>query len=169
SSSVEMAARAGTGLELDLTLVPQRETGMTAYEMLLSESQERMLIVARTGREKQVVEIFNKWDVDAVVIGKVVEGDRLKIYHHGNLEADLPVLALTDEAPRYERPMSASSEFKVQSSELKPQRKINSELRTLNPEQSLRALLASPNICSKHWVYEQYDTMVRTNTAVLPG
>jgi len=169
SSSVEMAARAGTGLELDLTLVPQRETGMTAYEMLLSESQERMLIVARTGREKQVVEIFNKWDLDAVVIGKVVEGDRLKIYHHGNLEADLPVLALTDEAPRYERPMSASSEFKVQSSELKPQRKINSELRTLNPEQSLRALLASPNICSKHWVYEQYDTMVRTNTAVLPG
>src|SRR6187399_524124 len=108
SSSVEMAARAGTGLEIDLTLVPQRETGMTAYEMLLSESQERMLIVARSGREKQVVEIFNKWDLDAVVIGKVVEGDRLKIYHHGKLEADMPVMALTDEAPKYERPMSQS-------------------------------------------------------------
>src|SRR6186713_1296084 len=108
SSSVEMAARAGTGLELDLTLVPQRETDMTAYEMLLSESQERMLIVARKGREKQVVEIFNKWDLDAVVIGKVVEGDRLKIYHHGSLEADLPVMALTDEAPKYERPMADS-------------------------------------------------------------
>src|SRR5688500_5607060 len=105
SSSVEMAARAGTGLELDLTLVPQRETGMTAYEMMLSESQERMLIVARTGHEKEVVEIFNKWDLDAVVIGKVVEGDRLKIFHHGKLEADLPVKALTDEALKYERPM----------------------------------------------------------------
>src|SRR5688500_658220 len=105
SSSVEMAARAGTGLDLDLTLVPQRETGMTAYEMMLSESQERMLIVARTGHEKEVVEIFNKWDLDAVVIGKVVEGDRLKIFHHGKLEADLPVKALTDEALKYERPM----------------------------------------------------------------
>ena len=173
SSSVEMAARAGTGLELDLTLVPQRETGMTAYEMMLSESQERMLIVARTGREKEVVEIFNKWELDAVVIGKVVEGDRLKILHNGNLEADLPVMALTDEAPKYNRAMSpASSEFKVQSSELRvgnSESKRNSELRTLNSEQALKELLASPNICSKHWVYEQYDTMVRTNTAVLPG
>ena len=106
SSSVEMAARAGTGLELDLTLVPQRETGMTAYEMMLSESQERMLIVARTGREKEVIEIFNKWELDAVVIGKVVEGNRLRIVHNGVIEADLPVLALTDEAPKYERPMS---------------------------------------------------------------
>src|SRR5947207_1597379 len=105
SSSVEMAARAGTGLELDLTLVPQRETGMTAYEMLLSESQERMLIVARQGRERQVVDIFKKWDLDAVVIGKVVEGDRLKVIHNGVVEADLPVQALTEEAPRYERPM----------------------------------------------------------------
>src|SRR5215210_533184 len=105
SSSVEMAARAGTGLELDLTLVPQRETGMTAYEMLLSESQERMLIVAHRGREKQIVEIFNKWELDAVVVGRVVEGNRLKVYHNGNLEADLPVDAVTDEAPKYERPM----------------------------------------------------------------
>src|SRR5438270_3402238 len=102
SSSVEMAARAGTGLEIDLTKVPQRETGMTAYEMLLSESQERMLIVARKGREKQVVEIFSKWGLDAVVIGQVVEGDRLKIWLNGSLEADMPVLALTDEAPKYE-------------------------------------------------------------------
>src|SRR5205085_4609056 len=106
SSSVEMAARAGTGLELDLTLVPQREVGMTAYEMLLSESQERMLIVARQGREKEVVDIFKKWDLDAVVIGKVVEGDRLKILHNGELRADLPIMALTDEAPKYERPLA---------------------------------------------------------------
>ncbi|HEX9962371.1 MAG TPA: AIR synthase-related protein, partial [Pyrinomonadaceae bacterium] len=108
SSSVEMAARAGTGLELDLTLVPQRETGMTAYEMMLSESQERMLIVAHKGREKQIVEIFNKWDLDAVVVGRVVEGNRLKVFHNGVLEADLPVGAVTDEAPKYERPMDGS-------------------------------------------------------------
>ncbi len=161
-----MAARAGTGLEIDLTLVPQRETGMTAYEMLLSESQERMLIVARTGREKEVVEIFNKWDLDCVVIGKVVEGDRLKIVHNGVTEADLPVLALTDEAPKYERPMAKpSSELGVQSSGSveAPERA------TLDPEHALKRLLASPNICSKHWVYEQYDTMVRTNTIILPG
>ncbi len=169
SSSVEMAARAGTGLEIDLTLVPQRETGMTAYEMLLSESQERMLIVAKKGQEKQVVEIFNKWDLDAVVIGKVVAGDRLKIMHNGVLEADLPVLALTDEAPKYQRPMAKpSSKFRVQSFELKEKR-FDPELETRNSEQSLKALLASPNICSKRWVYEQYDTMVRTNTVITPG
>jgi len=165
SSSVEMAARAGTGLEIDLTLVPQRETGMTAYEMMLSESQERMLIVARAGHEKEVVEIFNKWDLDAVVIGKVVEGERLKIFHNGKLEADLPVIALTDEAPKYER-------------EMEPRRHGDAEKGsgiTASPRppvpasDALRLLLASPNICSKRWVYEQYDTMVRTNTAVLPG
>ncbi|MFN0278132.1 MAG: phosphoribosylformylglycinamidine synthase subunit PurL [Pyrinomonadaceae bacterium] len=167
SSSVEMAARAGNGLEIDLTLVPQRETGMTAYEMLLSESQERMLIVAKQGREKQVVDIFNKWELDAVVIGKVVEGDRLKIIHNGIIEADLPVKALTDEAPKYERPMAKpSSKFQVPSSELN---QSDSELGTRNLEQALKELLASPNICSKRWVYEQYDTMVRTNTALLPG
>ncbi|HLM00414.1 MAG TPA: phosphoribosylformylglycinamidine synthase subunit PurL [Pyrinomonadaceae bacterium] len=168
SSSVEMAARAGTGLELDLTLVPQRETGMTAYEMMLSESQERMLIVAHRGREKQIVEIFNKWDLDAVVVGRVVEGNRLKVFHNGNLEADLPVDAVTDEAPKYERPMDGSK-FKVQSSKFKARRRNNLEPETLNFEQVLKKLLSAPNICSKHWVYEQYDYMVRTNTAVLPG
>ncbi|MEK7854478.1 MAG: phosphoribosylformylglycinamidine synthase subunit PurL, partial [Acidobacteriota bacterium] len=162
SSSVEMAARAGTGLELDLTLVPQRETGMTAYEMLLSESQERMLIVARRGREKELVEIFNKWDLDAVVIGKVVEGDRLRIIHNGKVEADLPVMALTDEAPKYERPLSPP---KPRDAESQPVELAKS----IDPAVALKTLLASPNICSKHWVYEQYDSMVRTNTAVLPG
>ncbi|HQZ82638.1 MAG TPA: phosphoribosylformylglycinamidine synthase subunit PurL [Pyrinomonadaceae bacterium] len=170
SSSVEMAARAGTGLEIDLTLVPQRETGMTAYEMLLSESQERMLIVAKTGREKEVVEIFNKWDLDAVVIGKVVEGDRLKIVHNGKLEADLPVLALTDEAPKYDRPMSeppalAGGQFVESDSRNWPPANAGGS----DPAEALNMLLGSPNICSKHWVYEQYDSMVRTNTAVLPG
>ncbi len=161
SSSVEMAARAGTGLEIDLTLVPQRETGMTAYEMLLSESQERMLIVARRGREKEVVEIFNKWDLDAVVIGNVVTGDRLKIIHNGKLEADLPVLALTDEAPKYHRPMTAPAE--------KPKVPTRRPANGVDAGDALRSLLASTNICSKRWVYEQYDTMVRTNTAVMPG
>jgi len=161
SSSVEMAARAGTGLELDLTLVPQRETGMTAYEMLLSESQERMLIVARKGREKELVEIFNKWDLDAVVIGKVVEGDRLTIIHNGVVEADLPVMALTDEAPKYNRPMSEPpASAGGQPLDLKSD---------VTPSEALKKLLGSPNICSKHWVYEQYDSMVRTNTAILPG
>ncbi|MEP6946551.1 MAG: phosphoribosylformylglycinamidine synthase subunit PurL [Acidobacteriota bacterium] len=166
SSSVEMAARAGNGLEIDLTLVPQRETGMTAYEMLLSESQERMLIVARKGREKQVVEIFNKWDLDAVVIGKVVEGDRIRIVHNGELKADLPVLALTDEAPKYSRPMAAP-QFRDQP-ETQPS-VTAAGLGGLDMREALIRLLSSPNICSKRWVYEQYDSMVRTNTVIGPG
>jgi len=166
SSSVEMAARAGTGLEIDLTLVPQRETGMTAYEMLLSESQERMLIVARKGHEREVVEIFNKWDLDAVVIGKVVEGDRLKIMHNGVLEADLPVIALTDEAPKYQRPMSPPS---LVINPLSLEKTKDEGQRTKDFNNDLRRLLSSSNICSKRWVYEQYDTMVRTNTVITPG
>jgi phosphoribosylformylglycinamidine synthase len=173
SSSVEMAARAGTGLELDLTLVPRRETGMTAYEMLLSESQERMLIVARSGREKELVEIFNKWDLDAVVIGKVTDGSSFRVFHNGELRADIPVAALTDDAPRYERPMSESRPIGTPAGGRyadEGQTKVTG--RRPNTEdhlESLKLLLSSPNICSKHWVYEQYDTMVRTNTAVLPG
>ena len=166
SSSVEMADRAGNGLELFLDNVPQRETEMTAYEMLLSESQERMLIVAKKGREKELVEVFNKWDLDAVVIGKVVEGNRLKIFHHGELMADLPVDKLTESAPKYNRPMQ-KPEFNA-----KPQSSKDAKHKgqtTNDANESLMSLLASPNICSKHWVYEQYDTMVRTNTAVLPG
>ena len=166
SSSVEMAARAGTGLEIDLTLVPQRETEMTAYEMLLSESQERMLIVAHRGREREIIEIFNKWDLDAVVVGKVVEGNRLKIYHRGGLVADLPVDKLTDEAPRYERPTDGSK-FKVRTA--KPEISSDFGQPTLDFGLALKMLLASLNICSKQWVYRQYDTMVRTNTAALPG
>ncbi len=172
SSSVEMAARAGTGLELDLTLVPQRETGMTAYEMMLSESQERMLIVARSGREKQVVDIFKKWDLDAVVIGKVVEGHHLRVYHNGRLEAEIPVDTVTDTAPRYERPMSPV--VREEEKRRRGEEEIRARIATRNSRgasqtESLKALLASPNICSKRWVYTQYDTMVRTNTAVLPG
>ena len=162
SSSVEMADRAGTGLDLDLTLVPQRETNMTAYEMLLSESQERMLIVAKKGREKELVEIFNKWDLDAVVIGKVVEGNRLRIFHHGELMADMPVDKLTESAPKYNRPMEKPEATATGS--VKPRKP-----KTEDQKEALKMILASPNIASKHFVYEQYDHMVRTNTAVLPG
>src|SRR4026208_1195563 len=105
SSSCEMAARANTGIEIDLYLVPQREQGMTAYEMLLSESQERMLIVAHSGREREVIDIFRKWDLDAVVIGRVREGHKLRVIHEGETVGDIPVSALTDEAPLYERAM----------------------------------------------------------------
>jgi len=160
SSSCEMAARANTGIEIDLSLVPQREQGMTAYEMLLSESQERMLIVAHSGREREVIDIFRKWDLDAVVIGRVREGHNMRVIHEGETVADIPVSALTDEAPLYERPMAAPS----------PRSKVESpKTEDQDHNHSLFKLLASPNLSSKQFVYRQYDHMVRTNTAVLPG
>ena len=172
SSSCEMAARAGTGIEIDLSLVPQREHGMTAYEMLLSESQERMLIVAHTGREREVIDIFRKWDLDAVVIGRVREGHNMRVIHEGETVADIPVSALTDEAPLYERPM-ASPKSKVQSPKSKVQSTKVKDQSTKNKDQNyndaLLRLLGSPNLASKQFVYRQYDHMVRTNTAVLPG
>ena len=174
SSSCEMAARAGTGIELDLSLVPQREEGMTAYEMLLSESQERMLIVAHSGREREVVDIFRKWDLDAVVIGRVRDTGRMEVIHNGEIVADIPVALLTDEAPKYQRAMEAPSpQSNVQSPKFED-RKLKTEdqspkTKDLSPNDALLTLLQSPNIASKHWVYRQYDHMVRTNTAVLPG
>ena len=182
SSSCEMAARAGTGIELDLSLVPQREAGMTAYEMLLSESQERMLIVAHAGREREVVNIFRKWDLDAVVIGRVRESGHMQVVYQGETVADIPVSALTDEAPRYERPMKPP-ETRVESRESEVQRRNPNEQtpdsrfqthdsksrQTPDSNAALLKLIASPNIASKQWVYRQYDHMVRTNTAVLPG
>jgi len=187
SSSCEMAARAGNGIEIDLSLVPQREQQMTAYEMLLSESQERMLIVAHKGRERQVVDIFRKWDLDAVVIGRVTEGAHMRVLHNNELVADIPVAALTDEAPRYERPMRALNNVgrKEQTSYVNDNtnhvgaggsrnynRRVVDEKearKKVNFNEVLLKLLAAPNIASKEWVYRQYDHMVRTNTAVLPG
>ena len=162
SSSVEMAARAGTGLELYLDDVPQREDNMTAYEMLLSESQERMLITAKSGHEKELVKIFKKWDLDAVVIGKVVKGNRLKIFHLDELTADLPIDKLTASAPLYDRKREKpiTEHIKIVK---------NRKPKALTPNDIIKLLLTAPNICSKHFVYEQYDHMVRTNTAVLPG
>jgi phosphoribosylformylglycinamidine synthase subunit PurL len=160
SSSCEMAARAGTGIELDLSLVPQREQNMTAYEMLLSESQERMLIVAHSGREREVMDIFRKWDLDAVVIGRVRDTQRMQVTHNGERVADIPVEALTDEAPKYDRPMRAPDRSSAVETK-------NLESQDLNAD--LLKLLASGNLASKQWVYRQYDHMVRTNTAILPG
>jgi phosphoribosylformylglycinamidine synthase II len=177
SSSCEMAARAGTGIELDLSLVPQREEGMTAYEMLLSESQERMLIVAHRGREREVVDIFRKWDLDAVVIGRVREGNNMRVIHNNETVADIPVYALTDEAPLYERPMKSpvksaesgvrSLESKAENSSLTSDGSSSSDSTFQN--ESLLRLVSAPNIASKEWVYRQYDHMVRTNTVLLPG
>jgi phosphoribosylformylglycinamidine synthase II len=177
-STCEMAARANTGIEIDLSLVPQRETGMTAYEMLLSESQERMLIVAHKGREREVADIFRKWDLDAVVIGEVREDARMRVTHNGEVVCDVPVKALTDEAPVYERPMKSavSGQWSVVSSTSGDtglsQAANNGQLTThdgQNYNDALLRLLSSPNLASKEWVYRQYDHMVRTNTAVLPG
>ncbi len=195
SSSCEMAARAGTGLELDLTLVPQREQAMSAYEIMLSESQERMLIVAHRGRERQVVDIFKNWDLDAVVIGRVTDTGRVQIMYHEGTVADIPVNLLTDEAPVYERPMKSKDEggglrdegaavgggIDLVSPAPPPAPGLESSANGTNNRQrttddgqtdhneSLLRLLAAPNIASKEWVYRQYDHMVRTNTAVLPG
>ncbi|HEX8748278.1 MAG TPA: phosphoribosylformylglycinamidine synthase subunit PurL [Pyrinomonadaceae bacterium] len=166
SSSCEMAARAGTGLELDLSLVPQREQNMTAYEMMLSESQERMLIVAHRGREREVMDIFRKWELDAVVIGRVRDDHRMRVLHEGELVADIPVSALTDEAPCYERPMKSPEPAEsIEKNAFDSPDSTNST----DFNAALLGLLASPNIASKEWVYRQYDHMVRTNTAVLPG
>jgi phosphoribosylformylglycinamidine synthase len=172
SSSCEMAARAGTGLELDLKLVPQRETGMSAYEIMLSESQERMLIVAHRGRERQVVDIFKNWDLDAVVIGRVTDTGRVQVIHHEGTVADIPVPFLADEAPVYERPMRENAECRVQSDESSTvdfHSALSTQHSALALDESLLQLLSAPNVASKEWVYRQYDHMVRTNTAVLPG
>src|SRR5688500_11617141 len=171
SSSCEMAARANTGIELDLSLVPQREQGMTAYEMLLSESQERMLIVAHSGREREVVEIFSKWALDAVVIGRVRDTGRMHVIHNGKTVADIPVSLLTDEAPKYKRPMAPPKNPAFEVERLAPFSGTDQRTKAKDHDHTddLLKLLATPNIASKQWVYRQYDHMVRTNTAVLPG
>jgi len=161
-STSEMGARAGTGIEIDVARVPKRETGMTPYEVMLSESQERMLLVAEKGREDEIARIFEKWDLHAEAIGTVTEGQRLRIFDGGRLEADVPNAALTDEAPVYERPWVEARNPAA-----------DEDVLALPPPRDLaRALLdvlASPNVGCKRWVYRQYDSTVRTNTLVGPG
>jgi phosphoribosylformylglycinamidine synthase subunit PurL len=163
-STCEMAARAGTGIDFDVTAVPRREAGMTPYETLLSESQERMLLVVKAGREAEVEHIFERWDLHAVKIG-VVTGDGLvRVRESGAVVAEIPGSALTDEAPLYRRPFRRP-DFLDEARHLD-----RSMLRpVVAARQALLTLLASPTIASKRWVYRQYDSMVRTNTLVLAG
>ena len=165
-SSCEMSAKGGVGMELDLDLVPVREPHMSAYEIMLSESQERMLIVCEPGRERDLEEVFDKWDLHAAQIGKVTGDGRIKVRHQGRLVADVEAehLVLGGGAPVYNRE-SRRPAYLEETRRLEP-------IKDLAPQDAAAALvtlLASPNIASKQWVYEQYDTMVRTDTVVGPG
>ena len=163
-STMEMASRGGMGIEIDLAKVPQRETGMTPYEIMLSESQERMLLVAERGREREVLEVFRKWGLDAVVIGEVRDGEMAVVKNGGAVAAEIPAHPLADEGPVYRRPMAAPA----------PRAESEKDWFAFAPAGSnltegLQKLLASPAIASKRWITEQYDTMVRTNTVAGPG
>jgi len=163
-STCEMGARGGVGLEIEMDRVPQRETGMSAYEILLSESQERMLLVAQKGREEEVYQVFRKWGLDAVEVGRVISESRMRVLEHGKVVADIPNTALTDDAPVYKRPL-ARWEPPV-SREMPEGVKLAQRTEFTD---DLTALLASENICSKRWIYQQYDSMVQTNTVEGPG
>jgi len=164
SSSVEMAGRAGSGIELDVAKVPRREEGMTPYECMLSESQERMLIVAKRGREPEVLEICHKWDLDAEVIGQVTSSGRIRVLENGEVVADLPIAPLTEGAPVYDRPRTRPRGLdelqRFDPLSLAPPRDL---------AEALLNLLSSPTIASKEWIYTQYDHMVRLGGVLLPG
>ena len=163
SSSAEMASKAGSGVEMNLDLVPQRETGMTAYEMMLSESQERMLLVVKKGREDEIKAIFDKYDLDAVAIGVVTDDKMLRLLHKGEVVANVPADALAEDAPVYHKP-SAEPAYYAQF-----QAMDNAEPVVTDYKGTLNALLKAPTIASKEWVYDQYDYQVRTSTVVAPG
>ncbi|WP_210367245.1 phosphoribosylformylglycinamidine synthase subunit PurL [Bacillus sp. REN3] len=163
SSSAEMASKAGSGIEMNLDLVPQRETGMTAYEMMLSESQERMLIVVEKGREQEVIDLFSKYELEAVAIGRVTDDKMLRLFHKGEIVADVPADALAEEAPVYHKPSSEPAYFREFQA-------MENEIPEVGDyEETLLKLLQQPTIASKEWVYDQYDHMVRTSTVVSPG
>ncbi len=160
----EMSSRGESGMDVEVSLVPQRETGMTPYEIMLSESQERMLLVAKAGREREVEDVFEKWDLHAVRVGHVTSTGRVRLFHHGTLVADVPTRALTDEGPVYQRPMARPAwQSEVQRLDL-------AELPSPPSSQAaFEALLASPIIASKRWAYQQFDHSVGTNTIAQPG
>jgi phosphoribosylformylglycinamidine synthase len=160
-STCEMGSRAETGVEIDLQYVPQRETGMTPYEIMLSESQERMLLVAEKGREEEVFRVFRKWGLDAVTVGRVTPDGILRVKDHGQVVAEIPNRALADEAPVYNRPYTKP----YRAAPLQPP----GDLPTGDVKADLIALLESGDICSKRWIWEQYDYTVRTNTIEGPG
>ncbi len=163
-STCEMGGRGGTGVEIELDLVPQRETGMTPYEIMLSESQERMLLVAQKGREEEIFRVFKKWGLDAVEVGRVTNDAKMRVLEHGKIVAEIPNAALTDDAPVYKRPLARW--------EPPVDREMPAHVQLANTSDftiQLKTLLASPNICSKRWVWQQYDHMVQTNTVDAPG
>ena len=164
SSSTEMAGRGGCGIELDLSSVPLRETGMTPYEILLSESQERMLLVAKKGTEDEIKKIFDKWDLEAVVVGRVTDDQRFRALWQGEEVARIPIRLLTKDAPVYQRPATRPANH-----EQIQQLDLSSVAEPSDLSAALKQLLASPNIASKEWIYRQYDHFVRTNTVVAPG
>jgi phosphoribosylformylglycinamidine synthase II len=163
-STCEMGSRAGTGIEFDLQYVPQRETGMTPYEIMLSESQERMLLVAEKGREEEVLRVFRKWGLDAVAIGHVTPDGILRVKDHGQVVAEIPNRALADEAPLYDRPHTKPYRPVPMNAPAIPSRATPDAIKS-----DLIALLSSGDICSKRWIWEQYDHTVRTNTIEGPG
>lgn len=164
SSSCEMASRAGNGIELDLTHVPRREPGMTPYELMLSESQERMLMVAKAGKEDECLAICRKWDLDVAVVGHVTGDGILRVKDQGAVVAEIPAKALAEDGPRYERPYAPPVYQDMLTN-------LNYDLipDVKDANAALLSLLGSPTIASKRWVYHQYDHMVRTNTMVRPG
>jgi phosphoribosylformylglycinamidine synthase len=163
-STCEMGARGNVGIEIEMDRVPQRETGMSAYEILLSESQERMLLVAQKGREEEVYRVFRKWGLDAVEVGRVISENRMRVLQHGEVVADIPNTALTDDAPVYQRPLNRWQP--PVPGEIPEHIKLGEKADFTD---DLRSLLASPNISSKRWIYQQYDSMVQTNTVEGPG
>ncbi|MGD0180091.1 MAG: phosphoribosylformylglycinamidine synthase subunit PurL, partial [Terriglobales bacterium] len=163
-STCEMGARGNVGTEIELDRVPQRETGMTPYEIMLSESQERMLLVATKGREDEVFRVFEKWGLDAVEIGRVTNDGKMRVLHHGEVVSEIPNEALTDDAPVYKRPLERW--------EPPVPREMPESIKLAEAgdfTNNLKRLLASPNICGKRWVWQQYDHMVQTNTVEGPG
>src|SRR5713226_5394308 len=163
-STTEMASRGGTGIEIDLAKVPQRESGMTPYEIMLSESQERMLLVAEKGREREVLDVFKKWGLDAVVVGEVTDGGLLRVKDRGKLAAEIPAHPLAEEGPVYQRSIAQPPLKKETEADW-----FTIAAEGTNLTQNFAKLLASPAIASKRWITEQYDTMVRTNTLAVPG
>ncbi|MFQ5442794.1 MAG: phosphoribosylformylglycinamidine synthase subunit PurL [Thermodesulfobacteriota bacterium] len=164
SSSVEMASRGGAGVEIDIDRVPRRETGMSAYEVLLSESQERMLMVVKKGTEEEVKKIFRKWDLDCEAVGSVIADKVVRIIERGEVAAELPVTILTDSAPVYERPIK-----KPAGSKGAPALDLEGVGRPDDYNEVLIKLVSSPNISSRRWIYRQFDYMVRSDTVVEPG
>ena len=159
-STCETASRGDTGVEIDLAKVPKREPGMTPYEILLSESQERMLIIAKRGHEQAVREIFAKWDVPCAEIGRVTEDGIMRVRNNGTVSAEIPAKPLAEDAPLYSREAQL------------PAKQHHPDIRSFgdaNSHEALRRLLADPTIASKNWVYRQYDHTVRTGTVVKPG